>query len=241
MVTLHAEDPGFRFILVHATDGGQGDIREGFPATRETLGALRMAEDESAWRALGREPDRHDWLGYPDGEVDRVPFDELVDRVAAILAEERPTVVCTFGPDGVFDHPDHITIGAATDAAFARFASDSGTAFRRLIHGAVPQSVFDRWQGKRIEHGLNPFDPTQRYHMRGVPDEEIALWVDTSSVAPRVVAGLMQHKSQHHVMSDFADNPKLWERVVQQEWGVVWWPPRGPDEGRLSDPFEDLP
>lgn len=36
-VALHAADPDFRFILIHATDGGGGgDIREGFPATRES-------------------------------------------------------------------------------------------------------------------------------------------------------------------------------------------------------------
>ena len=185
MVALHAEDPGFRFILIHATDGGAGDIRDGFPATRETLGRIRQQEDEAAWRALGREPDRHEWLGFSDGEVDQVPFEDLVDAVAAVLEEEQPTVVGTFGPDGIFAHPDHIAIGAATDAAFARYASTSGTAFRRLLHGAVPNSVFERWNRQRVEMGLEPFDPTQVYHMRGIPDEEIGLVVDCRSVAPQ--------------------------------------------------------
>ena len=241
IVALHAEDPGFRFILIHATDGGAGDIRQGFPATRETLGAIRQAEDEAAWRALGREPDRHEWLGYPDGEVDQVPFDELVDRIAEILVEEQPTVVCTFGPDGIFDHPDHITVGAATDVAFLRYAQDSGTAFRRLLHGAVPNSVFERWQEQRAAKGLPLFDPTQRYHMRGIPDEEIGLVVNCSSVADRIVAGLMEHKSQHHVMSDFAHDPKMWERVVQRDSSVVAWPERRRGEPVLSDAFEGLP
>lgn len=113
-VALHADDPEFRFVLVLATDGGAGDIRDGFPATRETLGAVRRGEDEAAWRALGRVPDRHEWLGYQDGAVSDVPPEELTERVAAILAEERPDVVATFGPDGIFGHPDHIAIGAAT-------------------------------------------------------------------------------------------------------------------------------
>jgi LmbE family N-acetylglucosaminyl deacetylase len=241
MVALHADDPGFRFVLIHATDGEGGDIRPGFPATRETLGGIRRAEDEAGWRALGREPDRHEWLGYPDGELEDCPFDDLVDRVAAILADEQPTVVCTFGPDGIFDHPDHITIGAATDAAFARFASSSGTAFRRLLHGAIPASVFERWQRQRAEKGLEPFDPTQRYHMRGIPDEEIGLVFDARPVADRIVAGLMQHRSQHHVMTDFADDPEQWARVVSRDWSVVAWPERSPGEPLLSDPFEDLP
>ena len=61
-VALHAADPGFRFILIHATDGGRGDIREGFPATRESLGRIHRREGEEGWRALGRSPDRHEWL-----------------------------------------------------------------------------------------------------------------------------------------------------------------------------------
>ena len=132
-VALHADEPDFRFVLVHATDGESGDIKDGFPATPETLGAIRRLEDESAWRALGRVPDRHVWLGYPDGKVAEVPFDELVASVAAVLDEEQPTVVGTFGPDGIFGHPDHIAIGAATDAAFKQRASTEGPSFRRLL------------------------------------------------------------------------------------------------------------
>lgn len=32
-VAKHAEDPGFRFVLIHATDGGGGDIRDGLRPT----------------------------------------------------------------------------------------------------------------------------------------------------------------------------------------------------------------
>jgi N-acetyl-1-D-myo-inositol-2-amino-2-deoxy-alpha-D-glucopyranoside deacetylase len=241
MVALHAEDPGFRFILIHATDGEGGDIRPGFPATRETLGRIRQQEDEAAWRALGRVPDRHEWLGYPDGEVDQVPFDELVEAVAAILEEEQPTVVGTLGPDGISGHPDHIAIGAATDAAFARYASTSGTAFRRLLHSAIPNSVFERWQRQRGEMGLELFDPTQMYQMRGIPDEEIGLVVDCRSVAHRTVAGLREHKSQHHVMSNDPDDVESWQKIMSRDWAVVWWPERAPGTPVLTDPFEGLP
>ena len=241
VVAMHADDAGFRFTLIHATDGGGGDIRDGFAATRETLGGIRRLEDEAGWRALGREPDRHEWLSYADGALDQVPFDELVDAVAAVLVAERPTVVCTFGPDGIFDHPDHIRIGEATDAAFARVASTSGTAFRRLLHGAIPQSVFERWQAQRVELGLEPFDPTRRYHMRGVPDELIGVEIDQREVAHRVVAGLREHRSQHHVMTDDPDDVERWARIVRRDWAVVAWPPRPPGAPVLSDIFEGLP
>ena len=97
IVALHLSDPEFRFFLVHATDGEGGAIAEGSGATPETLGAVRRVEDASAWRVLGRSPYRHEWFGYPDGGLPDVPIDELVDRVAAVLGEERPDVVATFG------------------------------------------------------------------------------------------------------------------------------------------------
>jgi LmbE family N-acetylglucosaminyl deacetylase len=239
-VALHAEEEDFRFVLIHATRGEQGDIREGFPATRETLGAVRQGEDEAAWRSLGRVPDRHEWLGLPDGGLADLPFEQVVDAVAGILTEEDPAVVVTFGPDGIFGHPDHITIGAATDAAFLRLQPDSATGFRRLAHGAVPQTVFERWNQQRAALGLWTFDPTQMYHMRGIPDEEIAVTVDVSAVTGRIVAGLREHKSQLHVMSDDPTNTEQWERRLRREWYAIAWPGREPDQAMLTDLFEGL-
>jgi len=240
-VALHAAEPDFRFVLVHATLGEQGEIREGFPATRETLGAIRRGEDEAAWRALGRVPDRHEWLGFPDGGVADVPFTDVVDAVARILEEEQPAVVVTFGPDGVFGHPDHITIGAATDEAFARLRSEDGSGFQRLVHGVVPRSVFERWNRQRAELGLYTFDPTQTYHMRGVPDDQIRITVDCRDVTARIVAGLREHKSQLHVMSDDPTNSEQWERRVRREWYAIAWPEPEPGAPMLTDLFDGLP
>jgi LmbE family N-acetylglucosaminyl deacetylase len=239
-VALHTDEPDFRFVLIHATFGERGDIRDGFPATRETLGSIRQAEDEAAWRALGRAPDRHEWLGQPDGGVADVPFDELVTAVAGILEEEDPAVVVTFGPDGIFGHPDHIAIGAATDQAFARLRSLDRSGFQRLAHGAVPQTVFERWNRQRAELGLYVFDPTQTYHMRGVPDEQIRITVDCQDVTPNIVAGLREHKSQLHVMSDDPTNTVQWRRRVRREWYTIAWPDHERDAPMLTDLFDGL-
>lgn len=239
-VALHADDPDFRFVLVHATFGEQGEIREGFPATRQTLGSIRRAEDEAAWRALGRVPDRHEWLGLPDGGVADVPFDELVTAIVRILEEEDPAVVVTFGPDGIFGHPDHIAIGAATDEAFARLHARDGSGFQRLAHGAVPQSVFERWNRQRADLGLYTFDPTQVYHMRGIPDAQIRITVDCGGVTDRIVAGLREHKSQLHVMSDDPTNSEQWERRVRREWYAIAGPDEALDTSMLTDLFDGL-
>lgn len=237
-VALHADDPGFRYVLVHATDGAAGEIPPGFPATRETLGAVRRAEDEAAWRVLGREPDRHEWLDYDDGAVSDVPFEELVSRIAAIMQEERPDVVATFGPDGITGHPDHVRVGAATDAAFERVAATPGPGLHRLLHGAMPRSVWERWNAKRRSVGLDPWDPAAVYHLRGVPDDHIGLTVDTSSVAMRIVTGLKEHRSQRHVIANADATDEQWARSVGQEHCVVV---RGGSDRLLTDVFEDLP
>jgi N-acetyl-1-D-myo-inositol-2-amino-2-deoxy-alpha-D-glucopyranoside deacetylase len=239
-VALHGDEPGFRYVLVHATDGASGDIADGFPATPETLGDIRRSECEAAWRAHGRVPDRHEWLGLDDGSVDQVPFDLLVDSIAAVMEQEQPDVVGTFGPDGVTGHPDHITVGAATDAAFGRFAGSGHPGFQRLVHGALPQSVFERWNARRLARGLEPFDPERIYHLRGVPDAEIGITVDCRSVAHRIVAGLMQHKSQLHVLHDDPTDVARWEHIVGSEHLVVAWPPWHTSSTRLTDVFEGL-
>lgn len=239
-VALHADEADFRFVLVLATHGELADIPAGASWTREDLPAMRQAEDEAAWRAVGRVPDRHEWLGLPDGGLADLRFEDVVDAVLPILDEEDPAVVVTFGPDGIFGHPDHITIGAATDEAFRRLRAPGRRGFQRLVHGAVPQSVFERWNAQRAEMGLPTFDPTQTYHMRGVPDEEIGVVVDCSSVAHRVVAGLQQHRSQHHVMSDDPTDTEQWARRVRRESYVVVWPEREPGAPLLADLFEGL-
>lgn len=146
----------------------------------------------------------------------------------------------TFGPDGIFGHPDHIAIGAATAEAFARLRSDERSGFQRLAHGAVPQTVFERWNGQQAELGLYTFDPTKEYHMRGVPDEHIRITVDGREVTSRVVAGLREHKSQLHVMSDDPMNTDQWERRVRREWYTIAWPEHDRGAPMLTDLFDGL-
>ncbi len=239
IVALHADDPSLRFVLIHATDGEAGSIADGSGATRGTLGAVRREEDRRAWVALGRVPDRHEWFGYPDGGLGDVPRGELVDRIAHIFSEERPDVVVTFGPDGITGHPDHIAISGATTEAFERFAGDGLTGFRRLTYGVMPQSMLDRVNKKRIALGLEPWDPETVYHLRGVPDDEIGIVIDTSSVAQRVRAAMQEHRSQWADMNPSGIPEEDLVKSVSRETQVIAWPRERPAT-ILSDVFEGL-
>ena len=243
-VALHEYDPGFRFVLVHATDGGAGLIDPAYPPVSEDLGTIRRREMDAAWIAHGRPPDRHEWLDYDDGNVNRVPFAELVDRIGGILAQERPDVVATFGPEGLTAHPDHIAVGAATDAAFTRLYADGGPGLQRLLHGCVRRSTWERWNRGRIWRGLKPWEAGRMYDVNPVPDEEIGIEVDVSSVADRIVAGLLEHRTQRHVISPGvppdAEEDARWTRMVGVEPLVQAWPPRQPGAPVLGDVFEGL-
>lgn len=240
VVALRAADPRFRFVLVHATDGEAGSIAPGSGATRETLGAVRREEDRRAWEVLGRTPDRHEWFGYPDGRLSDVPRSELVDRIATVLEQERPDVVLTFGPDGITGHPDHVAVGRATDEAFLRLAGAGRAGLQRLLHGAIKQSVIDRWNRDRVAAGLPEWDPGTVFHLRGVPDADIGVQIDTSNVAPLIRAAMREHRTQRADMDPPGDSDAKKLKDVSRETEVLVWPPRAP--GRvLADVFEGLP
>ncbi|MFA9431747.1 PIG-L deacetylase family protein [Egicoccus sp. AB-alg2] len=196
LVAKYQHEPGFRFVLVHATDGDAGEIAPGSGATRETLGAVRREEDRAGWRVVGRMPDRHDWFGFPDGGLADLADGVLADRVAEIFAEERPDVVVSAGPDGISGHPDHVAVGRATTEAFLRFASDGGHGFRRLLHAAVPQTALDRLNERLVAAGRRPHDPTRIYDLRGVPDDQIACTVDQREQVRLVEAAFREHRTQ---------------------------------------------
>ncbi|GHG56605.1 PIG-L domain-containing protein [Sinomonas cellulolyticus] len=245
-IALHGPEPAFRFVLVHATDGAAGLIAPGVDATAETLGALRRLEDEKAWAAHGRAPDRHEWFGYDDGRLAEAHQDELIARIQDVMLQERPDVVATFGPDGVTGHPDHIAIGRATDLAFLSMTAGAdgirvgGARPRRLLHWALKESTWARINAARTASGLPPWDPAQVYHFRGIPDHLVDMRVDTSSVAERVVAGLSEHRSQRLSLFEHPLAHAAWLSATSREYFVQAWPPRERGLPLLTDIFEGL-
>jgi len=238
-LALHRDDADLRFVLIHATDGDAGEIAPGSPATRTTLGDVRRREDEAGWRSVGRIPDRHEWLGLADGRLGELAAGRLESMIAEVFAEERPDVVLTFGPDGITGHPDHIAVGAAASAAFRRFAGDGGIGFRRLFHGAYPQSALTRVNARRRTEGRAPFDPTKTYQPRGVPDAAIACSVDLRTEVAAITAAFREHRTQWL---------PPWSEYSERDWIssagtlhlVLAWPNDADRDGRLTDPFSGL-
>jgi LmbE family N-acetylglucosaminyl deacetylase len=109
---------GSQAIVISATRGEAGQIRDSGIATRRTLGAVREGELHEACRHLGA--GRTIVLDHADGRLADVPIEQLADEVEALLAELAPDVVISFGEDGAYGHPDHVATGNATATAVER-------------------------------------------------------------------------------------------------------------------------
>ncbi len=111
---------GAEIMVVSATRGQAGQIRDAAAGNRRTIAAVREAELRLACERLGITRVR--CLDHVDGTLADAGFPALVDEVAEVIGEFRPDVVITFGPDGGYGHPDHVTISAVTTAACQRAA-----------------------------------------------------------------------------------------------------------------------
>jgi LmbE family N-acetylglucosaminyl deacetylase len=107
---------GVETSLVMATRGERGWTGEAgaYPGPR-ALGRTREAELRGAARALGIRD--LVFLDEIDGELDQADPRAVIARVVAEIRRFRPDVVVTFGPDGVYGHPDHVAISQLTTAA----------------------------------------------------------------------------------------------------------------------------
>lgn len=106
---------GHKVTLVLATSGDQGpgvsDLEPG-----EELAAARRGEARCSAGALGLAGAV--FLEHGDGTLTAKPRDarsparRLTADIAAIIADEQPDIVVTFGPDGGYGHGDHRMVSA---------------------------------------------------------------------------------------------------------------------------------
>jgi LmbE family N-acetylglucosaminyl deacetylase len=108
---------GRRVVCVTATRGEAGVTDETrWPAAE--LAGIRERELQQSLRELG--VTEHQFLGLPDGGCAVADPEPLIDDLAALMAELRPSVVVTFGPEGITDHDDHKAVSRWTTEAHRR-------------------------------------------------------------------------------------------------------------------------
>jgi LmbE family N-acetylglucosaminyl deacetylase len=194
---------GAEIMVISATRGQAGQIRDARIATRRTLGQAREAELHLSAERLGIQ---HSvcW-DYGDGTLRDLDPEALVRDVVAAMRSFRPDVVVSFGPDGGYGHPDHVAISAVTTEAF-RQAGDGGQ---------FPE---------QIASGLAPHQPARLYHSY-FPRSRLLL-------LERLVQWLVQHPQRFRGTKDFLQALMLFSEETTMlgyasDYVAVSWFPAG--------------
>ena len=214
--------------LICATSGEEGEIRQPGSATRKTLPQVRRQELKASCRALGlQEPvllDHRD-SGMQGDEANKhpqafinVPAEQVMEFLVAEIRRFRPHVVLTFGPDGLYGHPDHCAMSDHATAAF-HLAGDpqafpnqltDGPADGiepyspiRLFYSARPQGFRMAMATRFREAGVDVPLPSLERRNDGVPVEDLHLDMDVSAYLEQKKTSLRCHFTQMQVDSPY--------------------------------------
>ena len=214
-VMLKAHEEGNRVVLVTATRGEVGEISNMDEATsRPRLAEIRTEELRKAAEILG--VDRQEFLGYRDSGMrdtadnenpasfHQAPLAEAAERLAKVLREERPEVVVTYDPTGIYFHPDHVKAHQATSAALDLLKAE-GWEPRKLYWNGIPRSYIEMMKEQAAESGeTNNFAAIPGM---GVPDKMLTTIVDVSAYVDRKRDAFRAHVSQNSPSMSFMEVP----------------------------------
>ena len=236
---------GMRVVLACATRGEAGEISDPTLATPDNLGTVRARELHDAAVALGLEDPQ--FLGFHDGTLSTLPFPEGVETVARLIAATRPQVVLTFGPEGVYGHPDHVTVHRWTKQAFHEArqsmanpdtdASPAATkmAPSRLYYCAPPRSWYRAISERCRTRGV-PDRYGRRLDWLGVPDVLVTTCLQVGSFAPQKLLALRAHRTQLPAVHPFLTLPDAdLHELLGVEWYTRAWPPLPPETPAEDD------
>src|SRR5271166_583930 len=148
-ITAHPDDEAGAFggtLLLYAERGVETSVvcltagtaakNRGTARTSEELAKLRTAEFNASCTFLGVK--HREVLHYPDSQLDRANFYEVVGELVARIRKLRPHVVLTFGTDGgLTGHPDHAMAGTFTAQAF-QWAGRADRYPEQITQGLTP-------------------------------------------------------------------------------------------------------
>jgi N-acetyl-1-D-myo-inositol-2-amino-2-deoxy-alpha-D-glucopyranoside deacetylase len=165
-------------------------------------------------------------------------LDEQAGALVEVLAQVRPQVVVTYGPDGGYGHPDHVRAHQVTMAAVARVPEVG-----RVFWAVQPASAVAG--GITALHAMPglPFPLPQRDGLPGVADTEVTTRLDVTAYRGAVLAAMRAHHTQVKVWTNgpyhaFALSDGVARPVLDTEHFTLV---RGPAEGSRDDLFDGLP
>jgi len=249
-----ARSQGLRCGLVCATRGEAGEISDLSLADRESLGAVRELELRTAMTHVGLAalrilPFRDSGMAGTEENADPRSLEMATDAsvnavLTAHIRELRPSTVITFGPDGVYGHPDHVKIGRlameAVQAAARQERPGLGAPWQvtSLYHTAAPREAIiaaSQQQG-------GPFSslPPEAVQSLGVPSSEITHWFDMSPYLENKKRVIRSHATQLSHSGPFSDlnQPHAEAWLAREQFVRVALP--WDSERSANDPFDLL-
>jgi LmbE family N-acetylglucosaminyl deacetylase len=236
-VLAAAADRGVDVTVISATRGEAGESSIAGLDDPEQLGTVRERELRDAMRQLGVSDVR--FLGYRDSGMEgsaqaehprafvRAPVPiaaaELVIHIRAI----RPRTILTFGPEGLYGHPDHlhlhvVVMQAVLDAADPHKGEQGG--HEQWQTPALYFAAFPREEMlallDRPGSSLASLSEQARANL-GVPRAEITHAVDIGPWAERKRAAIAAHVTQVGDGGPLSEVPAaVRERQLQREYFV---------------------
>ena len=206
--------------LVTATRGERGRFgSQGKTAEPAEVGRVREAELRVAAAKLGIR--NVSILGYPDGAVDQMDAATAIRAVAWHIRRIRPHVVVTFGPDGIYGHPDHIAISQYATAAIVEAASPLSPYAQHLAPHRVAKLYYmapsnDLLEGYQLVFGNLAMDiDGQDRRAAAWPDWQITTRIDASDHWRTVWKAVRCHQTQipasHHLA-----------HVTEKQHKILW-------------------
>jgi N-acetyl-1-D-myo-inositol-2-amino-2-deoxy-alpha-D-glucopyranoside deacetylase len=199
--------------VICLTRGERGPVAAGSLRAGETLADARTREIGDAAGVLGV-----GWvqcMDRPDGAILGEDAAAIAREVAAYLCPHGPSVLLTFGPDGLYGHPDHvatrrIVIAAARLLTRAPVVLESawrpGLMTELVAAAAARDLPVDLW-------GLEP-------ESFGAPRASVLVTIDVRRVAAHKVRAFAAHRTQFHPEHLLAALP---DDLARQYLGEETW------------------
>ena len=244
---------GVHLTLVCATRGEAGEISDPQLASSDNLGEVRELELRCAAESIG--VGELIFLGYQDSGMAgtpqnqaentyiNIPDEDVVIQLVKIIRRVRPHIILTFGPDGIYGHPDHIKIHENTTAAFFTaadpdFLPEAGSAWSasRLFYNTISRSFVENL--KKTMSDLGSEDSFQGF--TGWPDEKIQVVMDISENVGEKWNALNCHRTQLSPQNPFRRvSEETARNILSCEFFVQAWPEPA-KEKKMNDLFQDL-
>ncbi|MCL5256508.1 MAG: PIG-L family deacetylase [Chloroflexi bacterium] len=240
---------GVVISLVTATCGEAGEISDLVQVRPEDLCELREQELRRAMDFVGVKD--VEILGYGDGHVPEADDDEIVGRLVQIIRVKKPDVMITFGPDGIYGHPDHVAVHrfATRAAEFAgkvcHFREQLSGGLephspRKLYYNILPKSRVKAMAEEAAKQGMS-FQMASDLEKMGVPDDRLTTVIDIRDYFDQKWEAIWSHRSQLPATMPFRTVPK---EAVKEFFGFEYFqrvfPPPLPGEPLETDLFAGL-